>query len=161
MGERGPLARAPVAGADGPVVLFDGLCHLCSAVVQFAIARDPRARLRFAPLQSSAAARLLEGLPARGEPIPDSFVLIEHGRLRVRSSAALRLVRLLTMPWPLLAALVVVPRPLRDWAYDALARRRTRWFGVRTACFVPTPEIRARFLDSTSVKSPSQLRYDD
>jgi predicted DCC family thiol-disulfide oxidoreductase YuxK len=147
MGERGPEARAPIADADGPIVLFDGLCHLCSAVVQFAIPRDPRGRLRFAPLQSRAAERLLEGLPPRSGPIPDTFVLVEDGRLRLRSSAALRLVRYLAMPWPLLAACVVVPRPLRDWVYDAVARRRYRWFGVRSACFVPTPEIRARFLD--------------
>jgi predicted DCC family thiol-disulfide oxidoreductase YuxK len=129
------------------VVLFDGVCNLCSAVVQFAIPRDPRGRLRFAPLQSVAAERLLAGLPPRADPIPDSFVLIEDGRLRLRSSAALRLVRYLAMPWPLLAVFVVVPRPLRDWAYDAVARRRYRWFGVRSACFVPTPEIRDRFLD--------------
>ena len=147
MGERGPHARAPVAGGDSPVVLFDGLCHLCSAVVQFAIPRDPRGRLRFAPLQSSAAERLLEGLSPRAGPIPDSFVLIEDGRPHLRSAAALRLVRHLAMPWPLLTALVVVPRPLRDWAYDAVARRRYRWFGARSACFVPSPEIRARFLD--------------
>jgi len=129
------------------VVLFDGLCHLCSGVVQFAIARDPRARLRFAPLQSSAAERLLEGSPPRAEPIPDTFVLIEDGRLYLRSAAALRLVRHLAMPWPLLTALVIVPRPLRDWAYDAVARRRHRWFGTRSTCFVSTPEIQDRFLD--------------
>jgi predicted DCC family thiol-disulfide oxidoreductase YuxK len=147
MGERGPHARAPITGGDGPVVLFDGVCHLCSAVVQFAIPRDPRGRLRFAPLQSSAAERLLEGSPPHAGPIPDSFVLIEDRRLRLRSAAALHLVRYLKMPWPLLAAFVVVPRPLRDWIYDAVARRRYRWFGTRSACFVPTPEIRDRFLD--------------
>jgi predicted DCC family thiol-disulfide oxidoreductase YuxK len=146
MGERSPETRDPVAGTDGPVVLFDGVCNLCSAVVQFAIPRDPRGRLRFAPLQSVAAERLLGGVPPHADPIPDSFVLIEDGRLRLRSSAALRLVRYLAMPWPLLAVFVVVPRPLRDWAYDAVARRRYRWFGVRSACFVPGPEIRARFL---------------
>jgi predicted DCC family thiol-disulfide oxidoreductase YuxK len=146
MGERSPQTRAPVAGTDGPVVLFDGLCHLCSAVVQFAIPRDPRGRLRFAALQSATAERLLGRLPLAG-PIPDSFVLIEDGQLRVRSSAALRLVRYLAMPWPLLTAFVLVPRPLRDWIYDAVARRRYRWFGTRSACFVPTPEIRDRFLD--------------
>jgi predicted DCC family thiol-disulfide oxidoreductase YuxK len=129
------------------VVLFDGLCHVCSAVVQFAIPRDPRARLRFAPLQSRAAERLLEGVAQGAQPIPDSFVLIENGRLRLRSSAALHLVRYLAMPWPLLGVFVVVPRPLRDWVYDAFARRRYRWFGVRSACFLPGPEIRARFLD--------------
>jgi predicted DCC family thiol-disulfide oxidoreductase YuxK len=123
---------------------------MCSAVVQFALPRDPHARLRFAALQSDAARRLLERLPAAG-PIPDSFVLLDGGRMYVRSAAALRLLRHLTMPWPLLAGFAVVPRPLRDWAYDWIARRRYRWFGTRSACFLPAPETRDRFLDSPGV----------
>jgi predicted DCC family thiol-disulfide oxidoreductase YuxK len=43
--------------------------------------------------------------------------------------------------------MIVVPRPLRDWIYNLVARRRYRWFGKREACMVPTPALRARFLD--------------
>jgi predicted DCC family thiol-disulfide oxidoreductase YuxK len=144
MGERGQDARSFVTD-QRPVVLFDGLCHLCSAVVLFAIPRDPRGRLSFAPLQSDVARRLLVAAPLDG-PLPDSFIVIEHGRLYLRSAAALRLLRHLRMPWPLLRAFIVVPRPLRDWVYDFVARRRYRWFGTRDACLVPTPATRARFL---------------
>jgi predicted DCC family thiol-disulfide oxidoreductase YuxK len=143
MGERRSDPRAFVI--DRPVVLFDGLCHLCSAVVLFAIPRDPRGRLRFAPLQSEAARSLLQQTHLSG-PLPDSFVLVHRGQLQVRSDAALRLLGYLRMPWPLLRAFWIIPRPIRDWAYDFIARRRYRWFGTRDACLLPTPEIRSRFL---------------
>ena len=127
------------------VVLFDGVCNLCNGFVQFVIARDPRARFRFGTLQSEAAARSLRRLGVQGR-MPDSVVLIEDGHVYVRSTAALRIARGLRFPWPFAYALIAVPRPLRDWVYDVVARRRYRWFGKRDVCMAPTPELRDRFL---------------
>lgn len=128
------------------LVLFDGVCNLCNGFVQFVIARDPHGRFQFAALQSETARRLLErhGAP---DPLPDAIVLVEDGRLYTRSTAALRIARQLTFPWPLTAVCFVVPRPVRDWAYALIARRRYRWFGRRETCMMPTPELRARFLE--------------
>jgi predicted DCC family thiol-disulfide oxidoreductase YuxK len=117
------------------VVLFDGVCNLCNGLVQFIIRRDPHARFQFAAMTSFAA---------------DTIVLVEDGRRYERSAAVLRIARQLRAPWPLLFAFIVVPRPLRDWAYDAVARRRYRWFGRRETCMVPTPELRARFVEYPS-----------
>ncbi|HEV2984313.1 MAG TPA: thiol-disulfide oxidoreductase DCC family protein [Vicinamibacterales bacterium] len=125
------------------VLLFDGVCTLCNGFVQFVIQRDPAGRFQFATLQSDAARRLLQAAP---QPLPDTLVLVENGRVFLRSTAALRVARGLKFPWPLAFVLVVVPRPLRDWVYDILARNRYRWFGRRDVCMVPTPELRARFL---------------
>ncbi len=130
---------------EAPVVLFDGVCNLCNSSVQFIIARDPSARLRFATLSSPAAQRLIEQSDARA-PLPDSIVLMDQGRAYTRSTAALRIARRLRFPWPLLYAFIIVPRPLRDLIYDFIARHRYRWFGKRDACMMPTPELRARFL---------------
>jgi predicted DCC family thiol-disulfide oxidoreductase YuxK len=129
-----------------PVILFDGECNLCSWSVQFIIKRDPRAHFRFAALQSPAGQRLIEacGAAARGA---DSVVLLEGASCYTRSDAALRIARRLSGAWPLLGALAVVPRPLRDRVYDAIARNRSRWFGRADACLVPTPALRDRFLD--------------
>jgi len=126
------------------VLLFDGVCTLCNGVVHFVIDRDPSGRFQFAALQSDAGRRLLSGLP---QPLPDSFVLFENGRVFTRSAAALRIARGLPFPWPVAWALIIVPRPVRDWAYDVVARHRYRWFGRRDTCMVPTLEQRARFLD--------------
>lgn len=129
-----------------PVLLFDGVCNLCNGAVAFVIRRDPRARFRFAPLQSAAADALLASLGVARGGLPDSFVLVEDGRVHVRSTAALRVARRLRCPWPLLAVVLLVPRFLRDPVYDLIARNRYRWFGRREACMVPTAELRARFL---------------
>ena len=126
------------------MLLFDGVCTLCNGFVRFVIARDPAGRFQFAPLQSDAARRVLGAAP---QPLPDSLVLVENGRLFTRSTAALRVARGLRFPWPLAYVFVAVPRPVRDYLYDAVARNRYRWFGRRESCMVPTPELRARFLD--------------
>jgi predicted DCC family thiol-disulfide oxidoreductase YuxK len=128
------------------VILFDGVCNLCNGFVQFVIARDPAGRFRFGPLQSAAAQRLI-ATSQIGEHGPDSVVLVEDGRVWTRSTAALRVVRHLHRPWPIAYGFIVVPRPLRDWVYDTVARNRYRWFGRRDVCMVPTPDLRKRFLD--------------
>jgi predicted DCC family thiol-disulfide oxidoreductase YuxK len=131
------------------IVLFDGLCNLCSASVRFIVARDPAARFRFASLQSPAAQALLAPFGAPATAL-ESVVLLDEGRLYTRSDAALRIARALRPPWPLCTALLAVPRPLRDALYEFVARHRFRWFGRRSACFVPTPELQARFLEASS-----------
>lgn len=126
-------------------ILFDGVCNLCNGFVRFVIARDPSARFRFASLQSAAAAALLRDADVTAS-LPDSIVLVEDGRVHVRSAAALRILRRLRFPWPIAYACIVVPPFIRDRVYDFIAARRYRWFGRREACLVPTPDLERRFL---------------
>jgi len=135
-------------GGDHPIVLFDGVCNLCNASVNFAIDRDPAARLRFASLQSDAGRKLLETAGHRViEGEPDGIVLVDRGRVYERSGAALRIARYLSGAWSLLPALLVVPSPLRDLVYRWVARHRYAWFGKSDVCRVPTPELRERFIE--------------
>lgn len=128
-----------------PTLLFDGVCNLCESSVQFILKRDPRGIFRFASLQSPIGQALLEKfrLP-RGDF--DTMVLIEGELIYTRSSAALRIVKRLPFPWPILYIFVVVPKFIRDLFYRILARNRYRWFGKKAECLIPTPEIRSRFL---------------
>ena len=128
------------------LILFDGVCNLCHGFVQFVIARDPGGRFQFGALQSAAARRILD-LHHAPDPLPDTIVVVEEGRIYTRSTAALRVARSLTFPWPLAAVLLAVPRPLRDAVYEFVARHRYQWFGRRDQCMVPPPEIRSRFLE--------------
>jgi predicted DCC family thiol-disulfide oxidoreductase YuxK len=137
-----------------PIVLFDGACNFCNASVQFVLRRDPGARFRFAALQSRAATDVLAAV-GWNAPLPDSVALVEGGRVVWKSAAALGVARRLRWPWPLLAAFVLVPRPLRDLVYDFVARRRLRWFGRQETCMVPTKELRARFLDAGERPAPA------
>ena len=128
------------------LILFDGVCNLCNGFVQFVIVRDPAARFRFGTLQSASARQVLS-LHESTNPLPDTMVLVEEGRIFTRSTAALRIARRLPFPWRLASVLLVIPRPLRDWIYAIVARHRYRWFGQRERCMVPTAALRARFLD--------------
>jgi len=131
-----------------PVILFDGMCCLCSGAVAFLIRRDSRAHFRFAPLQSDGAKALVGALGFSPAALPDSLVLIESGHAYVRSTAALRIARALAFPWLLLYAFILVPRAIRDGIYDFIAAHRYRWFGRREACMTPAPEAQRRFLES-------------
>ncbi|MGY8614246.1 thiol-disulfide oxidoreductase DCC family protein [Bacillus velezensis] len=127
------------------VLLFDGVCNLCSGAVQFIIKRDPAGKISFASLQSDTAPELLasEGLPTEQF---DSMIFIENGRIYKKSAAVLKVSRHLRGAWRLSAVFFAVPRPLRDRAYSFIARRRYKWFGKREACMLPSPEIKNRFL---------------
>ena len=131
------------------IILFDGVCNLCSGVVRFVIARDPRAHFRFAALQSDAARRACAEIAAAppAEVDPDTIVVIASGRALERSDAALAIAARLPFPWPLLGVFRVLPRGVRDWLYRLVAHNRYRWFGKSDTCMMPTPELRARFLD--------------
>lgn len=132
--------------ATAPTILFDGVCNLCNGSVQFILKRDPEARFRFASLQSESGRRLV----AENGLDPDvlsSVILLEDGKVYRESAAALRIARHMSGAWKLLRVFVLIPRPIRDALYRMIARNRYRWFGKSETCWLPTPELRARFLD--------------
>lgn len=152
-----PLAQIPpVRGHVNdprPVVLFDGDCAFCNATVRWTVKRDPLARLSFAPLASDAARRVVAlGDPARDfDSLPDAIVLVDRAGVHTASTAVLRLARHLRFPWPALAVALLVPRPLRDAAYQVFARNRRRWFGRADACEIAPPGLAARMLEADKV----------
>lgn len=132
---------------DGPLILFDGVCNFCNGAVQFVLKRDRKKRIRFAPLQSDVAKTLLKKYELPENEF-SSFVFIENGKAYTRSTAALRVCRYLRLLWPVCYGAIIVPPFIRNGIYDWIARSRYKWFGVRTSCMIPTPEIRDRFLDA-------------
>lgn len=139
------MRDAPTASDAQPLLLYDGECGLCERSVQFTIRHNSKQNVRFAALQSDVGQRALEaaGLPAEYR---DSLVLVDDARTHLKSKGAIRLARHLDWPWRALGATKVIPRPVRDWAYDFVAKRRFRWFGRVEACRLPTPQERARFV---------------
>ena len=140
----------------GAIVLFDGVCNFCDASVNFVIEHDHDGYFKFAPLQSEAGEKLAREHNLRSETgeaqpqgglIPiDSVILIEDGAAYTHSTAALRILRRLGLPWSTLYAFIIVPSPVRDYLYRLFARYRYRMFGKKDECMLPTPEARARFL---------------
>ncbi|HEY4186160.1 MAG TPA: DCC1-like thiol-disulfide oxidoreductase family protein [Polyangia bacterium] len=150
-----PPSVPTVASSRDVIVLYDGVCGLCSRLISFLLPRDRHRRLRFAALQGRTAAAILSRhgvTPTAPGAAPQSVVLVElpdtpSERLYFRSDAALRIAHALPGAWPALALLLVLPRFLRDWGYDRVANSRYRIFGRLDACTLPSPENRARFLD--------------
>ena len=140
------LGRVAQPAPESPLVLFDGDCNLCHGAVQFLLRRDRRELFKFASLQSAAGKAALAR--ATAGPLPDSIALVHGGRVWFKSAAALAIARRLGLPWSLATVFWLVPYPLRDLVYDWIARHRHRWFGRRSECWLPTPALRARFVDA-------------
>lgn len=130
-----------------PTILFDGVCNLCNASVNFVLDRDPGTFL-FGSLQSEAAQELLYAAGIADHGLT-SMVLIEGGRAYTESDAVLRIAGQLPGPVRLLTAFRVVPAWIRDPVYRWVARNRYRWFGRLDTCRLPTPELQARFIDKS------------
>ena len=135
-----------MATENGPVIVFDGVCLLCSRWVRFLLKHDRTERYQFASMQSDRGRHLLlaHGLDPDS---PLSFLLVEGGHGYTDTRAIAHVLRGLGQPrWRWLGnALQLVPRAVRDPAYRFVARHRYRIFGQSRSCFVPTPEQRARF----------------
>jgi predicted DCC family thiol-disulfide oxidoreductase YuxK len=129
------------------IILFDGVCNLCSSSVQFIIKRDPKARYKFASLQSDFGQRFLEEKNLSTADF-HSLIVIKNGAYLQRSDAALEIARHLSGLWPVFDAFKFLPRLLRDPVYNWISRNRYNWFGKKESCWLPTVELRSRFLDN-------------
>ncbi len=130
---------------DKAIILFDGVCNLCTASVNFIIKHDTHNHFLFAPLQSNKGKELAEKyhLP-KGDM--DSFVLIENNKAYTKSSAALQLVKHLDRLYPLLYAFIIIPPFIRNAMYDYVSRNRYKWFGRRDTCMIPGEETKKKFI---------------
>ena len=144
------VARAPVTDGDGALLLYDGDCGVCAASVQLVLRHDRRGTLRFASLQGPTGRAVRARHPALAAV--DSVIWVDAAgeagaeRVLVRSAAALRVARYLGGGWRVLGVLGwLVPRPVRDAAYDLIARHRMRLRAP--ACLLPDARERARFVD--------------
>lgn len=145
------LRAAPARSGRGVhLVLYDGVCGLCNSVCQFVLARDRHREFDFASLQSPTGRAWLARFDRNPDDL-DTVCLITDYRttpaLHVKSAAALAIAARLPQPWAWLAIFRFLPRGVRDWLYDRVARRRYQWFGRYDACLIPGADVRQRFLD--------------
>jgi predicted DCC family thiol-disulfide oxidoreductase YuxK len=132
--------------------LYDGECPLCSAFVTFIATRDSENRFRFLFAQSERGKALLRELDLPTADWDSNVVLCGETPL-MKSDAFLRVMRSLPFPWPLLGAGWVLPRSVRDWIYDRVARNRRAIFGRRDACAPLDPAVRARLFGQAEAGS--------
>jgi predicted DCC family thiol-disulfide oxidoreductase YuxK len=138
-----------VAGRD--LVLYDGVCGLCNALVQFVLPRDEAGSLDFASLQSATGQTWLRRFDQSTDEL-DTMIVISDYRgaaphILSKAGAALLIAKRLGYPWRLAALARIFPDALLNSAYDIVARNRYRWFGRSDTCMLPRPEHRARVID--------------
>jgi len=141
--KRMTVAELPI---DKKIILFDGVCNLCTASVQFILKRDRRDCYRFLSLQSDLGIALLNHLKLTTLTIDSVVLYVPKKAFYLKSDAVLRIVTGLGGLYNLAGLLFVIPKGLRNRLYDYVAQHRYGWYGKTDACLVPTPDLLKKFL---------------
>jgi len=118
------------------LVIFDGICHVCSGWVRFFSRHRVDPPFQLIPMQSIAGKALLVEYGIDPED-PATFLVLDQGRQFTQSDAVIHVINALGGLWRMSAALRIVPKSWRDFLYRVLARNRYRWFGRRNVCYLP------------------------
>ncbi|MFT4698460.1 MAG: putative DCC family thiol-disulfide oxidoreductase YuxK [Flavobacteriaceae bacterium] len=127
------------------IILFDGVCNLCNSSVNFVIKKDKNDVFRFAALQSEIGKQYINKFNIDPSQT-DSIILIDGDKHYIKSTAALNVTKPLKGGYPLLYAFIIVPKFIRNWVYDVIAKNRYKWYGEKESCMIPTPELKSKFL---------------
>lgn len=131
---------------DKSIILFDGVCNVCNGFVNFLIPRDKKDKFQYGSLQSLKVKEMLQQYHYNPDDL-STVILIEKDKLYSQSTAVLKILRQMSGAWPLMYAFIIVPKAIRDFAYQQIARNRYKLFGKKDSCMVPTPELRAKFVE--------------
>jgi Uncharacterized protein conserved in bacteria len=133
------------------IVLYDGVCGLCNRAVQFLLKRDRHDRLQFASLQSDLAAKVLNRHGMNPKGLDTVYAVLNYGEpnetLLAKGDAFLFFAGVIDGVWSVASVVKVVPRPVRNWLYDFVARHRYQVFGKSESCMLPDPKQRHKFLE--------------
>ena len=129
------------------LILFDGVCNLCNASVQFVIKHDKKGKFMFAALQSNVGKQIINQFNLDTSKTDSILLYSQENGLKIKSSAALHVAKHLGFPLNLLSVFFVVPVGFRNWVYDYVAKNRYKWYGKKNACMIPTQEHKSKFFE--------------
>ena len=138
-------ANQPSIEVKHPVLMFDGVCNLCNGFVQFVIKNDKKSIFRFASLQSDFAAKSLNLKQQVDGDYNTVYLLNEKNQLLSKSDVSIEICKRLGGIWTLALLFKLVPKSIRDHAYDFIAKNRYRFFGKKDQCMIPSPELKGLF----------------
>jgi predicted DCC family thiol-disulfide oxidoreductase YuxK len=123
--------------ADLPrIIVFDGICHVCSGGVRFLERHRIEPSFRLIPMQAPEGKALLAEYGIDPDD-PVTFLVLDQGRHFTQSDGSIHIIAAMGGLWRLVLMACMIPKPARDWLYRLLARNRYRWFGRRSSCYVP------------------------
>ena len=121
---------------NGRIIVFDGICHVCSGGVRFLARHRIEPPFKLIPMQSAEGKALLDKYGIDTED-PSTFLVLDRGLVLTQSDASIHVMASIGGLWRPVVVARVIPRAWRDWLYRLLARNRYRWFGRRATCYVP------------------------
>ena len=127
------------------LILFDGICNLCNASIQYVIKHDKKDVFRFTPIQSEVGRKVIKDFQINTKKT-DSIILYSKKRISYKSSAVLKIAMVLGLPISIFGVFWIVPPFIRNWVYDYIAKNRYKWYGKRESCMVPTQETESKFI---------------
>ena len=128
------------------LILFDGVCNLCDASVQYIIKHDKKDVFRYAALQSEVGEKIIKKFEIDRNKIDSILLYSEVDGIYYKSTAALKIASKLGFPRNLMVVFFIIPAFIRNWVYEYIARNRYKWYGKKEECMIPSPELKSKFL---------------
>ena len=126
-------------------IIFDGVCVLCNGWVKFVLRFDRRENFHFVIAQSELGEDIYAQLGLKSDDY-DTFIIVKNGEMFTKLDGVFALMSGIGWPWKILSIGKILPKPLKDWMYDRVAKNRYALFGKRDTCMMPSPEVKARFI---------------
>ncbi len=132
------------SGKD-PLIVFDGVCVLCSRFIHWVLAHDHEKQFVFTTAQSSLGQALYRHFELNTEEFETNLVIVD-GQVKMRMQAFFLVCKTIGYPWRFVCVFDVLPNVVLDWFYERIKRNRYWVFGQRETCMVPGPDVQDRFI---------------
>ncbi len=130
------------------LLLFDGVCNFCNSSVLKVIKHDTNNVFLFASLQSEIGQQVVNHFSIDTTKVDSIILVSSDNEFHIKSTAGLKVISQFGGLWKLLLIFWIVPTPVRDAVYNYIAKNRYKWFGKKESCMIPSPEIKAKFIDN-------------
>lgn len=130
------------------LILFDGVCNLCNTSIQYVIKHDKKDLFLFTALQSTVGKEIIKAYEIDQSKTDSILLYSKENGVYSKSTAALKISKHLGFPINLMQVFYIVPSFIRNRVYNYIAKNRYKWYGKQEHCIMPTPEIKAKFLDA-------------
>tara|TARA_R110000868_G_scaffold317703_1_gene578489 strand:- start:324 stop:734 length:411 start_codon:yes stop_codon:yes gene_type:complete len=129
------------------LILFDGVCNLCNASVQYIIKHDKKNVFLFTALQSETGQKIINEFNIDTTKTDSILLYTPEKGIDYKSTAALNIAYNLGFPLSVMGIFFIIPSFIRNWVYDYIAKNRYTWYGKKESCMVPSPEFKNKFLE--------------
>ena len=129
------------------LILFDGICNLCNASIQYVIKHDKKNVFMFTALQSEAGQQIIKKYNIDTNKEDSVLLYTPKNGIDSKSTAALKIANDLGFPQSIMTVFFIIPPFIRNWVYDYIAKNRYKWYGKKESCMIPSQDLKSKFLE--------------